>query len=70
MPQNERDCMLVSSRTTPAATVTHATRGYWFCDDNGMHDEHHNKFNVNFGVTGMMDKWYGTYQLPGQNRKR
>ncbi|CAE7633913.1 unnamed protein product, partial [Symbiodinium microadriaticum] len=36
--------------------------GYWFCDDNGMHDEHHAKFNVNFGVTGMMDKWYGTYQ--------
>ena len=30
-----------------------------------MHDEHHAKFNVNFGVTGMMDKWYGTYQLPG-----
>lgn len=42
--------------------------GYWFCDDNGMHDEHHAKFNVNFGVTGMMDKWYGTYQLPAGAR--
>ncbi|CAE8620914.1 unnamed protein product [Polarella glacialis] len=39
--------------------------GYWFCDDNGMHDEHHAKFNVNFGVLGVMDSLYGTYQLPG-----
>ena len=38
--------------------------GYWFCDDNGMHDEHHAKFNVNFGVMGLMDSFYGTYQLP------
>ena len=38
--------------------------GYWFCDDNGMHDEHHAKFNVNFGVMGLMDSLYGTYQLP------
>ena len=38
--------------------------GYWFCDDNGMHDEHHAKFNVNFGVLGFMDSLYGTYQLP------
>jgi len=26
--------------------------GYWLCDDNGMHDEHHRKFNVNYGVMG------------------
>jgi len=38
--------------------------GYWFCDDNGMHDEHHAKFNVNFGVMGLMDSIYGTYRLP------
>jgi methylsterol monooxygenase len=38
--------------------------GYWICDDNGAHDEHHAKFNVNFGVTGIMDSWYGTYRLP------
>jgi len=38
--------------------------GYWLCDDNGMHDEHHAKFNVNYGVFGVMDAWYGTYQLP------
>merc|ERR1712183_818831 len=38
--------------------------GYWVCDDNGMHDEHHRKFNVNYGVVGLMDSWYGTYQLP------
>jgi sterol desaturase/sphingolipid hydroxylase (fatty acid hydroxylase superfamily) len=42
-------------------TVVHS--GYWVCDDNGMHDEHHKKFNVNYGVSGLMDKWYGTYQL-------
>jgi len=38
--------------------------GYWFCDDDGMHDEHHRKFTVNYGVTGLMDSWYGTYSLP------
>lgn len=38
--------------------------GYWICDDNGMHDEHHAKFTVNYGVLGVMDAWYGTYQLP------
>jgi len=38
--------------------------GYWMCDDDGMHDEHHAKFNVNFGIMGIMDQWYGTYQLP------
>lgn len=46
---------------------THTTAvhsGYWFCDDNGMHDEHHAKFNVNYGVTGVFDSYYGTYRLP------
>jgi methylsterol monooxygenase len=43
-------------------TAVHS--GYWFCDDNGMHDEHHNKFNCNYGVMGIMDSWYGTYRLP------
>lgn len=43
-------------------TAVHS--GYWFCDDNGMHDEHHAKFSVNYGVTGLMDSWYGTYRLP------
>merc|ERR1719188_68671 len=43
-------------------TAVHS--GYWICDDNGMHDEHHAKFNVNFGVTGLMDLLYGTYRLP------
>lgn len=43
-------------------TAVHS--GYWICDDNGMHDEHHKKFNVNYGVSGLMDRWYGTYQLP------
>eukprot|EP00933_Yihiella_yeosuensis_P018864 TRINITY_DN15381_c0_g1_i1.p1 TRINITY_DN15381_c0_g1~~TRINITY_DN15381_c0_g1_i1.p1 ORF type:complete len:309 (-),score=43.10 TRINITY_DN15381_c0_g1_i1:312-1238(-) len=38
--------------------------GFWFTDDNGMHDMHHEKFNVNFGVSGFMDVLYGTYQLP------
>jgi len=43
-------------------TCTHS--GFWFCDDNGMHDEHHAKFNVNFGVHGIMDHLYGTFKLP------
>jgi len=43
-------------------TCTHS--GFWFCDDNGMHDEHHAKFNVNFGVHGIMDHIYGTLKLP------
>jgi len=43
-------------------TAVHS--GFWFCDDNGMHDEHHAKFNVNYGVLGLMDSWYGTYRLP------
>merc|ERR1719433_845088 len=34
------------------------------CDDNGMHDEHHRKFTVNYGILGVMDVWYGTYSLP------
>jgi fatty acid hydroxylase domain-containing protein 2 len=42
--------------------------GYWICDDNGMHDYHHEKFNVNFGMSGAMDYIYGTYQLPSSAR--
>merc|ERR1719436_66385 len=38
--------------------------GYWICDDNGMHDEHHRKFTVNYGMLGVMDVWYGTFTLP------
>jgi len=38
--------------------------GYWICDDNGFHDEHHRKFDVNYGVSGLLDTLYGTYQLP------
>ncbi|CAE8638422.1 unnamed protein product, partial [Polarella glacialis] len=41
--------------------------GFWFCDDHGMHDEHHAKFNVNFGVHGVMDHMYGTLKLPAQS---
>lgn len=43
-------------------TAVHS--GYWFCDDNGMHDEHHAKFTVNYGVTGVLDVLHGTYRLP------
>lgn len=43
-------------------TAVHS--GYWFCDDNGMHDVHHEKFNYNYGVMGLMDSLYGTYLLP------
>lgn len=43
-------------------TAVHS--GYWVCDDNGMHDEHHRQFTVNYGVFGIMDEWYGTFQLP------
>mmetsp|Transcript_72055 Transcript_72055/g.166937 ORF Transcript_72055/g.166937 Transcript_72055/m.166937 type:complete len:97 (-) Transcript_72055:82-372(-) len=38
--------------------------GYWISDDNGMHDAHHTQFNVNYGVMGVLDAWYGTYILP------
>uniref|UniRef100_A0A7S1S033 Fatty acid hydroxylase domain-containing protein n=1 Tax=Alexandrium catenella TaxID=2925 RepID=A0A7S1S033_ALECA len=40
--------------------------GYWFCDDNGMHDEHHAKFTVNYGILGVLDMLYGTYRLPAE----
>jgi len=43
-------------------TAVHS--GYWCCDDNGMHDEHHAKLSVNFGIFGVMDTLYGTYRLP------
>jgi len=44
--------------------TTGAHSGYWICDDNGMHDEHHRKFDVNYGAIGIMDSLYGTYCLP------
>lgn len=43
-------------------TAVHS--GYWIVDDNGMHDEHHAKFNCNYGVVGILDFLYGSYQLP------
>jgi len=46
------------------AHTTAVHSGYWFCDDNGIHDEHHAKLIVNFGVMGVMDYLYGTYRLP------
>lgn len=51
---------------TFAATIhtTGVHSGYWFCDDNGMHHEHHVKFNVNYGVVGLLDYLHGTYSLP------
>jgi len=38
--------------------------GYFFCDDNGMHDEHHRSFNVNYGVFGILDWLHGSFVLP------
>jgi sterol desaturase/sphingolipid hydroxylase (fatty acid hydroxylase superfamily) len=38
--------------------------GYWICDDNGMHDEHHRYFNCNYGTQGIMDHIFGSYRLP------
>jgi len=50
------------------AGLVHTTgvhSGYFcICDDQGMHDEHHRKFNVNYGVIGLMDNLYGSYCLP------
>jgi methylsterol monooxygenase len=36
--------------------------GYW-SDDMGMHDLHHEAFNVNFGNAHILDYLYGTYRL-------
>jgi len=38
--------------------------GYW-SDDMGLHDLHHEKFNVNFGLNGLMDHLHGTYRVKG-----
>lgn len=43
-------------------TAVHS--GYWICDDNGTHDEHHRLFNCNYGVTGVLDCLHGSYRLP------
>jgi len=44
--------------------VTGVHSGYWVCDDNGAHDEHHRRFDINYGVNGIMDVLYGTYSPP------
>lgn len=36
--------------------------GYW-SDDLGMHDLHHETFNVNYGNAHVLDYFYGTYRL-------
>jgi methylsterol monooxygenase len=38
--------------------------GYW-SDDMGFHDLHHEKFHMNFGITGFMDYLHGTYRTKG-----
>lgn len=38
--------------------------GFWICDDNGMHDEHHRQFSCNYGVLGVCDELYGSLRLP------
>lgn len=43
-------------------TAVHS--GFWICDDHSMHDQHHAKFNVNYGVNGLLDCLYGTLDLP------
>jgi len=49
-------------------TCTHS--GYWICDDHGLHDVHHAKFNYNYGVHGIMDHIYGTHLLPEEDKKQ
>merc|ERR1711957_57979 len=36
--------------------------GYW-SDDIGMHDLHHEAFNVNYGNAHFLDYLYGTYRI-------
>jgi len=36
--------------------------GYW-SEDHGFHDLHHEKFNVNFGITGTLDRLCGSHCL-------
>jgi len=38
--------------------------GYW-TDDLGMHDFHHEAFNVNYGNAHILDYLYGTYRVRG-----
>jgi methylsterol monooxygenase len=33
------------------------------------HDAHHEKFMVNFGTVGLLDRWYGTDKLKGRGGK-
>lgn len=43
--------------------------GYW-SDDDGMHDLHHEKFEVNYGGTGIFDYLYGTGRLHAPRREK
>jgi methylsterol monooxygenase len=36
--------------------------GYWWTDDLGMHDLHHEVFNVNYGPLGLLDYMHGTFR--------
>ena len=36
----------------------------FFSDDAGMHDYHHEAFNYNYGVSGVLDQLHGTYRNP------
>lgn len=38
--------------------------GYWVTIDHGAHDDHHAKFDVNYGILGVLDCLHGTNQLP------
>lgn len=44
--------------------------GMWFCDDDGLHDLHHEKFNFNYGISGVMDAVYGSLAQPRKRGKQ
>merc|ERR1712232_1406987 len=35
----------------------------YISEDMGFHDLHHEKFNVNYGLTGTLDQLYGCFQI-------
>lgn len=41
----------------------------YFWDDDGMHDYHHEAFNYNYGVSGILDWIHGTYCNPHVSAK-
>jgi len=54
---------VILSYTLIFAVGAHAHHcGYW-SDDMGMHDLHHEAFNVNYGNAHILDYLYGTYRL-------